>query len=225
MKQMIKETLTTLGCDRWVKQGLNGLDDKLEKYLDYNNGFFIECGANDGITQSNTYYLEKRKNWRGILVEGIPELYKKCKTSRPKSLVYNNVLVAEDYTDSHMEMTFANLMSVVADTVLNKEKHIQSGLECQNIANSYTVSVPVTTLGNILKENNITEVDFFSLDVEGYELEVLKGIDLDNFNIKYILMEIQTEELKKSITERICKGGGYKLIDQLSQHDYLFKKV
>lgn len=133
--------------------------------------------------------------------------------------------MAEDYRDSHMEMTFANLMSVVADTVLDKEKHIQSGLECQNIANSYTVSVPVTTLGNILKENNITEVDFFSLDVEGYELEVLKGIDLDNFNIKYLLMEIQTEELKKSITERICKGGGDKLIDQLSQHDYLFKKV
>lgn len=223
---MIKETLTTLGCDRWVKQGLNGLDDKLEKYLNYNNGFFIECGANDGITQSNTYYLEKRKNWRGILVEGIPELYKKCKTNRPKALVYNNVLVAEDYTDSHMEMTFANLMSVVADTSLeDKERYIREGIECQNIANSYTVSVPVTTLGKILEENNITEVDFFSLDVEGYELEVLKGIDLDNFNIKYILVEILTEDLKKSISERICKTGEYKLIDQLSQHDYLFKKV
>ena len=40
---------------------LNGLDKKLEKYLNYNNGFFIELGANDGITQSNTYFYEKKK--------------------------------------------------------------------------------------------------------------------------------------------------------------------
>ena len=41
--------------------GKNDLDIKLEKYLNFSNGFFIELGAHDGITQSNTYYYEKKK--------------------------------------------------------------------------------------------------------------------------------------------------------------------
>lgn len=39
--------------------GLNELDRKIEKYMDYDNGFYVELGANDGIRQSNTYYFEK----------------------------------------------------------------------------------------------------------------------------------------------------------------------
>ena len=59
--------------------GLNNLDLKLEKYLNYNNGFFIELGANDGISQSNTYYFEKNKNWNGVLIEPILHKYLELK--------------------------------------------------------------------------------------------------------------------------------------------------
>lgn len=40
---------------------LNFLDIKMLRYLNYDNGYFIECGANDGIRQSNTLYYEKKK--------------------------------------------------------------------------------------------------------------------------------------------------------------------
>jgi hypothetical protein len=39
--------------------GLNGLDEKLESYVGYDGGFFVEIGANDGVTQSNTLYFEQ----------------------------------------------------------------------------------------------------------------------------------------------------------------------
>ena len=59
--------------DPWT--GLNGLQDKkVLKYLPTAPGFFIEAGANDGLKQSNTFYLESRRGWRGLLVEPIPEL-------------------------------------------------------------------------------------------------------------------------------------------------------
>ena len=40
-----------------------------ERYLNYNNGFFIEVGGADGVIQSNTIHLERYKNWTGVLVE------------------------------------------------------------------------------------------------------------------------------------------------------------
>jgi hypothetical protein len=48
---------------------LNNIDKKMLKYLNFDNGYFIECGANDGIRQSNTLYYEKEKGWRGVLIE------------------------------------------------------------------------------------------------------------------------------------------------------------
>ena len=48
---------------------INNLDRKMERYLNYKDGFFVEIGANDGISQSNTFFLEKKYNWYGLLIE------------------------------------------------------------------------------------------------------------------------------------------------------------
>ena len=47
----------------------NSLDKKLQRYIDYYNGYFVELGANDGINQSNTFFFEKKRNWKGVLIE------------------------------------------------------------------------------------------------------------------------------------------------------------
>jgi len=59
--------------------GLNKIDKKLLKYINYSNGFFIELGANDGLAQSNTIFFEKFRNWHGILIEPIPLKFHECK--------------------------------------------------------------------------------------------------------------------------------------------------
>ena len=61
--------------------------------------------------------------------------------------------------------------------------------------------------------------DFFSLDVEGAEIEVLKGIDFSLYNFKYILVETRSIENIKNYLE----SKKYNLIEKLSHHDYLFK--
>lgn len=53
---------------------LNGIDFKLEKYLDYSNGYFVELGANDGVRQSNTKYFEQFRKWTGTLIENAIKL-------------------------------------------------------------------------------------------------------------------------------------------------------
>ena len=52
--------------------GLIELDRQLLPHLDKRKGFFIEAGANDGVTQSNTLFFERHRGWRGLLVEPIP---------------------------------------------------------------------------------------------------------------------------------------------------------
>ena len=83
---------------------LNDIDRKLKPYLNFKNGFFIEAGANDGITYSNTLYFEKYYNWSGILIEPIPELVKRCRVNRPKCIVEQYALVSSDFKGLVLEV-------------------------------------------------------------------------------------------------------------------------
>src|ERR1700742_3539599 len=84
------------GSDRWSHLALNDLDHKLKKYLDFENGSFIEAGGNDGLSQSNTYWFERFRGWRGILIEAVPEKAEESTRNRPKAKVVNCALVADD---------------------------------------------------------------------------------------------------------------------------------
>ena len=200
---------------------LNDLDAKLSKYLDYTNGFFIEVGANNGYKQSNTYYLERGLKWRGVLVEAIPELYERCRKLRKHSRVFHNALVAPDYPEDEITMHFADLMSVTEGsmgTTERQQEHIDLGLECQKIDKSYTVHVPVRTLGSILDEVGPPPIDFFSLDVEGYELNVLKGLNIEKYRPEYILVEAwEYDEIDAFLQPY------YDQVDKLTFHDYLYR--
>ena len=205
------------------RPSLNDLDRKLEKYLNFDNGFFIEAGANDGYSQSNTYFLENSRNWKGILVEGIPELYEKAKKQRFQSDVYNYALVSNEFSDDSVIMHYAHLMSTVDGALKTKEeqaRHIKAGVEVQNLEKSYSISVPARTLESILDEYAVLpDIDFFSLDVEGYELEVLKGLNLSKYRPKYLLVEARFfDEVNVHLV-----ANNYTMVDKLSHHDYLYR--
>lgn len=206
------------------KPALNNLDKKLAKYLDFEGGFFIEAGANDGYTQSNTYYFEKSKAWRGVLVEGIPQLYKACKKNRPNSKVFNCALVADGYAQESITMHYADLMSMVDGAMPSQQEqtsHISKGLEIQRLNKTYSVEVSARTLESVLDsiEDLPDVIDLFSLDVEGYELNVLKGINLKKYRPKYILVEARYfDEVDEFLTKH-----EYSLIEKMSVHDYLYK--
>ena len=204
------------------RPSLNDLDRKLEKYIGYQNGFFIEAGANDGYSQSNTYYLEKKQGWTGLLIEGIPELYEKCKKRRTRSIVKNYALTSSDYSGSAVTMHYANLMSVVDGALKTEDEqsgHIKTGLKVQHLHRSYQIDVPARTLESILDEiPELPDIDIFSLDVEGYELPVLKGLKLTKYRPKYILVEASYFE----DVNAFLVNQSYKLMEQLSCHDYIY---
>jgi FkbM family methyltransferase len=210
--------------DRFNKKSyaLSRMDFKLRKYLNFKRGFFIEAGANDGVDQSNTFYFEKYMKWRGLLVEPIPELAERCRANRPRSIVENYALVPFDYAQPYIEMRYCNLMSLVKGAKRTEDEeleHIQRGCGVQAVQ-TYELKVPTRTLSSILEQHSIRRIDLFSLDVEGFELSVLKGIDFDRHRPNFILVEANYRDEIDSFLRPM-----YEPVDKLSHHDVLYKST
>src|SRR5262249_54062449 len=144
-------------------------------------GTFFEVGANDGLSFSNTAYLERHLGWHGILVEAIPHKFVECLLNRPKADVFHAALVGRTYRDQCVRVRYSNLMSIAEDlTKLDVAPHIRDGkhfLRADPSLSGEIFFAPARTVSEILDTRGLVSVDLFSLDVEGSELDVLEGID------------------------------------------------
>lgn len=216
-----RSTFEMLGSDRYSHLALNDIDRKLAGHLKRRNGVFVEAGANDGLTYSNTYYLERFHGWSGILVEAIPSLYQRACRNRPGAKVYNFALVPPENEGRQVELIYGNLMSLVAGAMGSDdadEEHIRKARQHEPSAGSYRISVSGRTLSSLIEDAGKEHVDLLSLDVEGYEAEVLRGLDLKKHRPDYICVESRD---RAAIDAQLLPH--YRLVDQLSELDFLYR--
>lgn len=197
------------------------MDRKLDAIIDRDNGFFVEAGANDGFTQSNTYWLERFRGWRGLLVEPMPELYELCVTERPASNVRQAALVSAGYGDPTVRMRFGDLMSSVVGETMDEDRTAAGVI--QGWRDSYEADVPAATLSDLLDEIDAPEIDLLSLDVEGFEPQALAGLDLERHAPRWILVEVHDFEAGRPPIEEII-GSRYELHGPLSPVDLLYHR-
>ena len=95
----------------------------------------------------------------------------------------------------------------------------QQGRVVQEIE-CYEVRVPATTLTSILDRHRVKRIDFLSLDVEGFELQVLQGIDFERHRPSLMLIEARWRDEIDSFLKPL-----YSPIAQLSHHDVLYKRI
>jgi len=210
---------------RFRSYGLNGLDRRVAKHLPKKDGFFVELGANDGVSTSNTLYLEKYRGWRGVLVEPIPELYRQCVKNRPKAKVFNCACVdGLDPSVTSAEMTYCNLMSIVNDAFQNEEdrkKWLEWGEKAQPGVRARRIVVPARTLASVLDDCGSPDIDFLSLDVEGYETQVLRGLQLERHRPKWILVETRLTPVETLLGQL---GEDYEVVERFDGTDALLKQ-
>lgn len=212
---MLQPFLRTLKIKRYCRFGLNGLDQKLERYLDFNNGFFVEAGANNGLLQSNTYYLAAIRGWSGVLIEPCPELYDACKKNRPEAKVVPAALVSSNYSEDTISLEFAGLMTAVHEEEHNTHycnQRIEIGRLIHGLGDGYSFEASARTLSSILDECVEREIDFMSLDLEGFEAKALMGLDLLRHRPRLLLIEVRDRQEIESII-----GDFYELIEVMAE--------
>jgi len=205
------------GQDRWIIKMLKGK----------RNGFFLEIGAGDGICISNTYLLEKRYGWKGILVEPTKAFGQLVK-NRPNSTCDNSCVAGKKKI-----VTIVELEALRTNTVVDGSKYYKGNTLGSKVMENVDVhddKNPVyghdafrraykketIALQDLLKKYNAPRIiDYFSLDVEGYEWEMLKNFP---FN-KYIFLYLGIERPNKQL-QQLLKNNGYQLRAQVGDHMY-----
>lgn len=206
-----------LGSERFSHPALFGMDQRLAELMPWRGGTFVEAGAHDGYTQSNTYYLERHRGWSGLLVEPIPELRARCERRRRNSRVVGEALVGPNALGGSITMHFGDLMSSAS-----ADGRHAGGLAVTG-RREYSVEVPGRTLSEALDAAGLTDVDVIVLDVEGHELEVLAGLDLDRHTPRYLLVEMLDQAAQRAAIDAAL-ASHCEPLEMLSAYDVLYRR-
>lgn len=203
------------------------------------NGTYLEMGANDGVTMSNTYLLNDKFQWRGILIEGSPSNYKALVQSRPNELaVLNNVVCDPSQKSLHFvvrpEMEKVDFQwqagsNHAVDGILEfmpnwyKDMfHSEKGGKKRDVR-----EVECTQLSKVFREQGVRFVDFFSLDVEGAELSVIKTIDWSQVQFGLIIVEDLRARIGKGTIESVSEyiqSQGYVYVETYAGSHWLVNR-
>jgi FkbM family methyltransferase len=170
------------------------------------NGFFVDIGAHDGITGSNTYIFEQL-GWEGICVEPQSDVFLQLKKFRNCDC-YNVAISSQsnesvEFFKAYGENTLSGLNEGMDESHKNRAK--ESG-------KTKVIKVKTMTFNEMMeKYPHVKNIDFMSIDVEGHEMEILKTIDFEKYSFR--LLTIEKSEPRK--IKELLNQKGYKILMEL----------
>lgn len=152
-----------------------------EIFADRAHGCCVEVGANDGRTGSASYLFEKR-GWQCLLVEPIPALAQEIREHRTCRIIN----CAASSSEGEAKFFVAEGVDAVSGLDLTPDR-----LEwIRRIGGTIKeITVRTATLDSLLEEAGFTELEFVTIDVEGHELSVLEGFDLETYRPRIVILE------------------------------------
>jgi FkbM family methyltransferase len=180
------------------------------------SGVFVEIGAGDGVYLSNTKFLEESYGWSGILCEPNPNHHGHIESHRTSKLCKDAIvgigsgtatlLVTENSYLSRLEGDFA---SDLHDALGNRR-------------DAKRIEVQTLAFDLMCEQHELTHIDFLSVDTEGSELSLLKGISLDRWRIPLVCVEHNHTTNALEIYHHMLSHGYKAWLSNFTQTDYFF---
>jgi len=188
-------------------------------FLGKRNGIFVDIGAYDGRTFSNTLFFEQSLGWTGLCVEPLPGEFEKLKSCR--SATCANTCVS-DYNGigDMLDVDVTGDARMLSGLIENYDPRHLERIDRVSIQKN-VIRVPVTTLTDLLSAHNLTRVDYCSLDTEGSELNILKSLDFRQFDISLFTI---ANNYKDGRIHDFMARNGYGLVVEFQGCDQLYKK-
>ncbi len=168
------------GQDRFIADTLfQGMKD----------GCFVDIGAHDGVTFSNTCFLERERNWHGLAIEPLPEVYAQLVANRKCRTIQGCVADRDGETQLLSLTGYTEMLSgILANYSPEHLQRIEADLAKKG-GTKRTLTTACFRLETLLQQQGVREIDYLSIDVEGGELAVLRGIDFQKTRIRCISIE------------------------------------
>jgi FkbM family methyltransferase len=168
-------------------------------------GFFVEVGANHPTLRSQSWHLEQT-GWTGVLIEPQPDLAAFLAFARTAK-VFAVACSSPDNAGRSLPLHVAGPLSA-----------LDRSLMAPGARPGYTIMVPTRTLDEILEEAQApVPIDLLSIDVEGHELEVLRGFDLKRWKPRLILLEDHVANLER---HHFLTANDYRLVRRLGNNGW-----
>jgi len=198
-----------------------GQDAVVDRYFNHmEGGTFIDVGGYDGVTGSNTVFLEKWRNWSGLLVEPVTANLVRAEKAR-RCPCLGVAVAAENGTADFITVTEGfTQMSGLSDSY---DPAVLEKVRANPRHKEDTIQVKTKSLAAILQDAKIDHPDFISLDIEGGELAVLKAFPFADHQVGVWAIENNTGN--REIAD-LMRSHNYDLIDFCGQDEiYAFRKT
>jgi FkbM family methyltransferase len=181
---------------------------------DKRNGYFVDFGAGDGVTLSNSYMLETEFGWTGIVAEP-------CRTYAPKLAANRRCAIDTRcvWSSSGEKLTFAEVAELSDPGLSTLAQFVKADVHDRSNAIEYIVET--VSLNDLLKQRDApVEIDYLSIDTEGSELEILKAFDLSRWQVNVITVEHNYVLTRRNEIYALLTASGYTRVStELAQWD------
>lgn len=170
--------------------------------------FFVEFGATDGVKLSNTWLLEKKLGWDGILAEPATIWHDALKSNRNCHIETKCVARESDHKLYFLEVDGIAELSSIEDFANNGDS-----ASSVRLTNSRRFEVDTISLNDLLDKHNApADIQFLSIDTEGSELDILEAYDFGRRKIRSICIEHNFIEPRRQMIRTLLLKNGYKQV-------------
>jgi len=175
--------------------------------------FFLQIGAMDGVSLDPIHAHVRTHGWQGILVEPLPDLAARLRTTyaQQMGLVFETVAISEQEETRTMfrvpleTVTSAGLPFWVAAMSSLERGHL-------NDFQAHVVQQPVlcTTLAALLAKHNPAKIDVLQIDACGYDVKILKQFDFSRYQPSVVNLDCQhVSPQERKDAETLLLENGY----------------